>query len=107
MSAPTPELERLPEELEYPPQEVEAAVAPSRRSQIMRMASIGVLVVFLAAAAWWASKQKMPTLASGTHAYASLAGALLLYAAATLCRGERWHRLLGHASIHPRRVDSY
>jgi uncharacterized membrane protein YbhN (UPF0104 family) len=73
----------------------------------MRIASIGISVVFLGAAAWWASKQKMPTLPSGTHAYASLAGALLLYAAATLCRGERWHRLLGHTSIHPRRVDSY
>jgi uncharacterized membrane protein YbhN (UPF0104 family) len=107
MSAPTPELERLPEELEHPPPEVEAAVVPSRRSQIMRIASIAVSVVFLGAAAWWASKQKMPTLPSGTHAYAALAGALLLYAVATLCRGERWHRLLGHASIHPRRIDSY
>ncbi|MFL5841148.1 MAG: lysylphosphatidylglycerol synthase transmembrane domain-containing protein [Thermoleophilaceae bacterium] len=107
MSAPSPELDRLPKELEHPPQEVEAAVAPSRRSQLMRIASIGVSVVFLAAAAWWASKQKMPTLPSGTHAYTSLAGALLLYAVATLCRGERWHRLLEHTSIHPKRIDSY
>jgi uncharacterized membrane protein YbhN (UPF0104 family) len=107
MSAPSPELERLPEELEHPPHELEAAVVPSRRSKVMRVASIGVSVVFLGAAAWWASKQKMPSLPSGTHAYASLAGALLLYAAATLCRGERWHRLLSHTSIHPRRIDSY
>jgi glycosyltransferase 2 family protein len=107
MSAPSPELDQLPEELEHPPHEVEAAVAPSRRSRLMRIASIGVSVVFLAAAAWWASKQKMPTLPSGTHAYTSLAGALLLYAVATLCRGERWHRLLEHTSIHPKRIDSY
>jgi uncharacterized membrane protein YbhN (UPF0104 family) len=107
MSAASPELEKLPEELEHPPAEVEAAVAPSRRSQVMRIASIGVSVVFLAAAAWWASKQKMPTIPSGTHAYTSLVGALLLYALATLCRGERWHRLLAHTSIHPKRVDSY
>jgi uncharacterized protein (TIRG00374 family) len=73
----------------------------------MRIASIVVSGVFLAAAAWWISKQKMPTIPSGTHAYLSIAGALVLYAAATLCRGERWHRLLRHTSIHPRRLDSY
>jgi uncharacterized membrane protein YbhN (UPF0104 family) len=73
----------------------------------MRVASTVVSLVFLAAAAWWASKQKMPTLPSGTHAYTSLAGALGLYAVATLCRGERWHRLLHHTSIHPKRIDSY
>jgi uncharacterized membrane protein YbhN (UPF0104 family) len=107
MSAASTELERLPEELEHPPHGVEAAVAPSRRSQLMRIASIVVSVVFLAAAVWWASKQKIPTLPNDTHAYASLAGALFLYALATLCRGERWHRLLRHTSIHPKRIDSY
>jgi uncharacterized membrane protein YbhN (UPF0104 family) len=73
----------------------------------MRIASAVVSLVFLAAAAWWASKQKMPTLPSGTHAYLSLTGALALYALATLCRGERWHHLLRHTSIHPKRIDSY
>src|SRR3954453_10922352 len=107
MSAASPELERLPEELEHPPHGVEAAVAPSRRSRLMRFASIGVSVIFLAAAVWWASKQKIPTLPSDTHAYASIGGALLLYALATICRGERWHRLLRHTSIHPKRIDSY
>jgi glycosyltransferase 2 family protein len=107
MSVRSPDLEPLPEELEHPPAEVEAALAPSRRSRLMRLASIAVSVVFLAAAVWWASKQKLPTLPKGTHAYLSLAGALLLYALATLCRGERWHRLLNHTSIHPKRIDSY
>lgn len=107
MSARSPELTKLPEELEHPPAEVEAAVAPSRRSHLMRIASICVSVVFLAAAVWWASKQKLPSLPKDTHAYASLAGALLLYALATVCRGERWHRLLRSTSIHPKRIDSY
>ena len=108
MSAASPELrEPLPQELEHAPHEVEEAVAPSHRGRLMRIASIAVSVVFLAAAAWWASKQKMPTLPSNTHAFTSLAGALLLYAIATICRGERWHRLLGHTSIHPKRIDSY
>jgi uncharacterized membrane protein YbhN (UPF0104 family) len=73
----------------------------------MRIASTAVSVIFLAAAAWWVSKQKMPTIPSGTHAYTSLAAARGLYALATLCRGERWHQLLRHTSIHPRRLDTY
>jgi len=106
-SAPTADREHLPEEFEHPPHEVEAAVAPSRRGRVMRLASLAISVIFLAAAVWWISKQKMPTIPSGTHAYLSIGGALLLYAVATLCRGERWHRLLAHTSIHPKRIDSY
>jgi hypothetical protein len=86
---------------------VEAVVTPSRRGRMMRIASIAVSVIFLAAAGWWISKQKMPTIPSDTHAYLSIGGALALYALATLCRGERWHRLLRHTSIHPKRLDSY
>jgi uncharacterized protein (TIRG00374 family) len=73
----------------------------------MRIISTVVSVVFLAAAAWWISKQKLPSIPKGTHAYASLAGALALYALATLFRAERWHQLLRHTSIHPRRRDTY
>jgi uncharacterized protein (TIRG00374 family) len=86
---------------------VEEAVAPSRRGRMMRIVSTAVSVIFLAAAAWWVSKQKMPTIPSGTHAYLSIAGALGLYALATCCRGERWHQLLKHTSIHPKRIDSW
>jgi glycosyltransferase 2 family protein len=82
-------------------------VTPSRRGRLMRIASTVISVVFLAAAVWWVSKQKMPTIPSGTHAYLSIAGALALYALATLFRGERWHQLLRQTSIHPRRLDSY
>jgi glycosyltransferase 2 family protein len=82
-------------------------VTPSRRGRLMRIASTAISVIFLAAAGWWISKQKMPTIPSGTHAYLSIAGALGLYALATLCRGERWHQLLRHTSIHPKRIDSY
>ena len=38
-----------------------------RRARIMRIASSIVSIVFLGAAAWWASKQKMPKLPSGGH----------------------------------------
>jgi uncharacterized membrane protein YbhN (UPF0104 family) len=91
-----------------PDLEATAVVAtPSRRSRVMRVASAVISLVFLGAAIWWASQQQMPKLPSGAHAYVELGGALLLYALATLCRGERWHRLLSHTSIHPRRLDSY
>jgi glycosyltransferase 2 family protein len=73
----------------------------------MRIASTVISLVFLAAAAWWVSRQKMPSIPSGTHAYLSIAGALLLYGVATLCRGERWHQLLEQTHIHPKRIDSY
>jgi glycosyltransferase 2 family protein len=90
-----------------PPEELEAAVTSSRRGKVMRIASVLISLVFLGAAGWWASKQKMPELPSGATAYLELAAALGLYAFATLWRGERWHRLLHHTSIHPGRVDSY
>jgi glycosyltransferase 2 family protein len=101
------ELEHLPEEFEHPPHEVEAAVAPNRRGRLMRYGSTAISLVFLAAAAWWISKQKIPSIPKHTHAYLSLAGALFIYAIATVARGERWHRLLRHTSIHPNRTDTY
>jgi uncharacterized membrane protein YbhN (UPF0104 family) len=73
----------------------------------MRIISTVVSVLFLGAAAWWVSKQKMPTIPSDTHAYLSIGSALAIYAVATLVRGERWHRLLQHTSIHPKRRDTY
>jgi len=73
----------------------------------MGIVSTVVSLLFLGAAVWWASKQEMPKLPTGATAYWELAGALFLYAAATLFRGERWHRLLGDAGIHPKRIDTY
>lgn len=73
----------------------------------MRIASWVISAIFLVAAAWWISKQKLPSIPKGTHAYLSLGGALVLYAVATVLRGERWHRLLRRTGMHPKRVDSY
>lgn len=66
-----------------------------------------VSLVALAAVVWWASKQDAPTLPSDPAAWAWLGGALLLYAVATLLRGERWHRILGLTGIEASRTDSY
>ena len=58
-----------------------------------RLALIQALVslIALAAVVWWASKQDAPEFPSGGDAVAWLAAALVLYAIATLLRGERWH----------------
>lgn len=101
MSAPAAQTEQKP------PHEVEAVVESTRRGKVMRIVSTVVSLLFLGAAGWWASKQEMPKIPTGGEALSELGGALLLYTVATLARGERWHRLLHHTSIHPRRRDSY
>jgi uncharacterized membrane protein YbhN (UPF0104 family) len=91
---------------EAPPHVAEELIEP-RRSRIMRWVSTIVSLLFLGAAVWWASKQDVPKFPTGGKAFTELGASLLLYALATLGRGERWHRLLHHTSIHPRRRDSY
>ena len=48
-----------------------------------------VSLVALAAVVWWASKQDAPQLPSSGDAVGWLLGALALYTAVTLLRGER------------------
>ena len=74
-----------------------------------RFAIIQALVslVALAAVVWWATKQEAPELPSGAEAIAWLVGSLLIYAVATLVRGERWHRILQITGVHARRRDCY
>jgi len=66
-----------------------------------------VSVVALVAVVWWASRQTMPSLPSASVALPRLAGALGLYAVATVLRGERWLRLLRHGGARLSRTDAY
>jgi len=61
----------------------------------------------LAAVVWWASHQDAPELPSGKGAFTWLLGAAVLYALATLLRGERWHRVLHLTGVPATRADSY
>lgn len=74
-----------------------------------RLALIQALVsiVALAAVVWWASKQEAPELPTGTEAIGWLVASLLLYALATLMRGERWHRILRITGVKASRRDCY
>ena len=72
-----------------------------------RVVQTAISLAALAAVVWWATRQERPELpASGTGG-ALLALALTLYAAATLARGERWHRILERTGITLPRADAY
>lgn len=92
--------------VEHVEEEAEAFVSP-RRTRLRTIISAVVSVVFLGAAAWWASRQDFPTLPSDSEAFLQLAAGLVLYAVATMGRGERWHRLLRQGETRLRRRDSW
>jgi Lysylphosphatidylglycerol synthase TM region len=74
-----------------------------------RFALIQALVslVALAAVVWWAAKQESPKFPSGSTAIAWLVAAVVLYAVATLLRGERWHWILQVTGVRTQRSDCY
>lgn len=56
---------------------------------------------------WWATKQEAPRIPTDAAGILALAGALALYAVATLMRAERWDRILRRADVDCRRADVY
>jgi glycosyltransferase 2 family protein len=83
-----------------------AAAIATLRSRVLAL-QVLVSVLALAGVAWWAQRQDVPSLPSAREAAGPLAGALALYALATLLRGERWHRLLTLGGVHGTRADAY
>ncbi|MBA3264012.1 MAG: flippase-like domain-containing protein [Thermoleophilaceae bacterium] len=74
-----------------------------------RFALIQALVslIALTAVVWWASNQDAPEFPTGGDAVAWLVAAVLLYAVATIMRGERWHWILTVAGVRTHRSDCY
>jgi len=66
-----------------------------------------VSLVALGAVVWWATRQEAPSFPRTAEAGAALLAALGIYAAATLARGERWHRILEHGGFAAGRGDAY
>lgn len=64
-------------------------------------------LVALAAVIWWASKQDAPEIPTSAEAITWMLGAAGLYAAATVVRAERWHRILHLIGIDAGRLDCY
>ena len=64
-------------------------------------------LIALGAVVWWASSQEPPEFPTSAESLGWLAAALLLYAAATLARAERWHSILQLTGVQASRADCY
>jgi glycosyltransferase 2 family protein len=82
---------------------------PAPRTGLSRLSLIGTAISVLAVAGvvWWALGQEAPRFPSSAGEWGALAGAIALYALATLVRGERWHSLMRAEGARPRRADSH
>jgi uncharacterized membrane protein YbhN (UPF0104 family) len=80
---------------------------PGRRGRGRLLAWLGLAVSALSVAAivWWATRQHAPRLPHTSGQIADLAGAIALYALATVVRAERWRRLLRDEGAEPTRGD--
>jgi glycosyltransferase 2 family protein len=81
--------------------------AGSRRG-VSRLSLIGIAVSIVAVGGvvWWALHQEPPQFPDSAGEWGALAGAIVLYAVATLVRGERWRSLLRAEGATPSRVDA-
>jgi glycosyltransferase 2 family protein len=76
----------------------------ARRTILLQIA---ISVTALAAVAWWASRQHVPSLPDSADALSGLFGAVGLYVLTTFARGERWHRVLLLVDGRSSRPDAY
>ena len=74
-----------------------------------RASLLGLLVsaVALGAVVYWALQQEPPDFPSSSGQLGALAGAIALYALATVIRAERWELLLARDGAHAPRADVY
>jgi glycosyltransferase 2 family protein len=71
------------------------------------IAGFVVSIVAIAAVVWWASRQEAPRFPTSADDLALLGVALLVYGAATVARGWRWHKVLLRAGIDHPSLDAY
>jgi len=88
-------------------EEIEAPAAPRRGPSRLSLVGIAISVVAVAGVVWWALRQEPPEFPDTAGEWGALAGAIALYALATLVRGERWQSLLNAEGGRPRRADSH
>ena len=80
----------------------------TRRGGPSRLSVIGLVVSAIAVGGvvWWALQQEPPEFPDAASEWGALAGAVALYALATLVRGERWRVLLRAEGARPSRADA-
>jgi uncharacterized membrane protein YbhN (UPF0104 family) len=73
-----------------------------------RLSVVGLVISAIAVAGvvWWALHQEPPQFPDSAREWGALAGAIALYAVATLVRGERWRALLRVEGGRPSRADA-
>jgi uncharacterized membrane protein YbhN (UPF0104 family) len=91
---------------------VSVAEAPAPRAHPLlafaqRYAGAFISLLALAGVVYWASRQEAPKLPDDASSLALVAGAVAMYAVATLLRGWRWHNVLRAAHVEHRAVDAY
>lgn len=64
-------------------------------------------LVALGAVVWWAAHQEAPSFPDSGGALALIGVSVVLYAAATAVRAERWHHILQLTDVHAPRRDCY
>jgi uncharacterized membrane protein YbhN (UPF0104 family) len=82
------------------------AAVPGRGFTRLSVAGLVVSVIAVAGVVWWALHQEPPQFPDSAGEWGALAGAIALYAVATLVRGERWYSLLRAQGGRPTRVDA-
>ena len=83
------------------------AIVDEARPRRLGLLQAGISLATLAAIVWWATKQHRPDIPLDAKALGRLVTALGIYSAATILRGERWHRILADAEIRRPRRTSY
>ena len=80
----------------------------TRRGGPSRLSVVGLVVSAIAVGGvvWWALQQEPPEFPDSASEWGALAGAVALYAVATLVRGERWRVLLRAEGGRPSRADA-
>ena len=78
-----------------------------RPNRARRIVGVVVSLVAVGGCDVWASRQQAPHFPTSAGGWAALGAAVLVYAAATVVRGWRWHMILRHAQIRHRAVDAY
>lgn len=79
---------------------------PGRGFSRLSLIGLAVSVVAVAGVVWWALHQEPPQFPDTAGEWGALAGAVAIYAVATLVRGERWRSLLRAEGGRPSRADS-
>jgi uncharacterized membrane protein YbhN (UPF0104 family) len=80
---------------------------PGRGFSRLSLLGLAISVLAVGGVVWWALRQEPPQFPDTAGEWGALAGAIGLYALATLVRGERWYSLLLAEGARPSRADAH